>query len=90
MGALVPLLHSAQPGCPFDQPPQRGGFKEFVGQGGRQRGGDYESVPRIESGADKLLPNLFLARLRATGSLFPPFPAQVVELVDTQVSEACA
>jgi hypothetical protein len=34
--------------------------------------------------------NLFLARLGATGSLSPPFPAQVVELVDTQVSEACA
>jgi hypothetical protein len=30
VGALVPLLHSAQPDCPFEQPPQRGGFKEFV------------------------------------------------------------
>ena len=36
------------------------------------------------------LPNLFLARVGANGSLSPPFAAQVVELVDTQVSEACA
>ena len=64
--------------------------QEFVGQGERQRGGDYERVPRIESGADKLLLNLFLARVGANGSLSPPFAAQVVELVDTQVSEACA
>ena len=45
-----------------------------------------DGVRREASG----LLNLFLARVGATGSLFPPFAAQVVELVDTQVSEACA